>query len=217
MNSNRNLWFPTKLTCNLALVLFAAFSFSGCANKMALDANKGNLAKMNKPIAIFTLRTENVYKPSYQPEMRNISFVSSGSQGGKTVVPKKPYKQGKKEYLEYLVSVDLEPGDYKVGLVQGGASSFLVSGNFSFPVNARFNLDSGITYLGRVTMKNRERKEGEDRAGSIFPLIDQSICGFSGGTFDITVADRGETDIPDFVQAYPSLKDVSITKGIMQK
>jgi hypothetical protein len=217
MNSNRALRFLNRVICNLVLLIFAAFTFGGCATHMTLDANKGSLAKVTKPIGIFTLRTENVYKPSYQPEAKKITFVSSSSQAKTTFDLSKPYKQGKKEYLEYLVSVDLEPGNYSVGNVEGGGSGFLISGNFNFPVKAHFDLASGIAYLGHITMTNRERKEGEERSGSVFPLIDQSVCGFSGGTFDITVTDRGETDVPDFVQAYPALKDVNVTKTIMQK
>jgi hypothetical protein len=199
------------------LAALAVFVFSGCSHTMVLDANKKSIANVKRPIGIFTLRTENTVKPGYQPEVRSIKFVSNGSQSGKTVVPKRPYKEGKKEYLEYLVSVDLDPGDYSVGQVQGGASSFFISGTFDYPINGRFNLNSGVTYLGHVTMTNRERKESEPRAGSLFPLIDQSVCGFSSGTFDITVTDRGDTDIPDFVQAYPPLKEVNVTKAIMQK
>ena len=201
----------------MVLVFFAAFCFSGCTTKMALDANKGSLAKLNKPIGIFTLRTENAFKPSYEPEVKRITLVSSSSHDKKTFAPNKPHKRAKNEYLEYLVSVDLAPGDYSLGHVQGTASGFLITGGFNFPVNARFNLTSGINYLGHVTMINRERKEGEERSGGLFPLIDQAACGFYSGSFDITVTDRGETDIPDFVRAYPPLKDVNITKSIMQK
>jgi hypothetical protein len=217
MNTNRKPRFLNTVICNLVLVFFAAFIVCGCTTKMALDANKGNLAKLSKPVGIFTLRTENAYKPSYQPQVKLITIVSSSPQDKKTFAASKPYKQEKHKYYEYLISVDLAPGDYSVGHVQGKGSGFLISGGFSFPVNAKFNLTSGITYLGHVTMVNRERKEGEERSGGIFPLIDQSVCGFSGGSFDVSVSDRGETDIPDFIQAYPPLKDANITKAVMQK
>ncbi len=147
-------------------------------------------------------------------------MVSIHSNKEKVFAANKPYKEGKKEYFEYLVSVDLEPGEYSLGRIEGeglAGGGFLIAGHFGFPVNARFTLSSGITYLGHVKMTNRERKEGEQRSGGIFPLIDQTVCGFSGGTFDVTVSDRSETDIPAFIEAYPRLKDVNITKAIMQK
>jgi hypothetical protein len=219
MNLNHDSRFLNHVIRNLVLVLFAAFCFSGCAygTRMALDANKGNLAKMTKPIGMFTLRTENVFKPSYQPEVNRIRFVSSASQKEKTFQPGKPYKQAKNEFLEYLVSVDLESGDYSLKDIKGTSSGFFVAGTFGFPVNARLKLNNGITYLGHITMTNHERKEGEERSGSVFPLVDNAVCGFSSGTFDVKVSDRGETDIPDFVQAYPALKDVNIAKAIMEK
>jgi len=215
MNSNRNRRFLNNVICNIILALFTAFGVSGCTTRMALDASKGSYAHLSKPIGIFTLRTENTYKPFFEPEVKIIKVVSNKAFG-----PKKPFKREKNGYLEYLVSVDLAPGAYTLGRVYGQATAgggLLISGNFNFPINARFNLVSGVTYLGHVTMINRQRKEGEERSGGIFPLVDQAVCGFSGGTFDVTVTDRGETDIPDFVRAYPPLKDVNITKAIMQK
>jgi hypothetical protein len=62
-----------------------------------------------------------------------------------------------------------------------------------------------------------ERKEGEKRSGLVLPLLDQAVCGFSGGTFDITVTDRSATDIPYFLRAYPALTGMTIGKAIMQK
>jgi hypothetical protein len=219
MNSPRYIRSRINVIGSLGMVIFTALSVSGCAygTRMALDANKGNVLKLEKPIAIFTLRTQNTYKPSYQPEVNRIEFVSSTAKDKKTFQPAKPYKQAKDEYLEYLVSVDLSPGAYTVRDIKGTASTFLVSGHFSFPINTHFNLPSGVTYLGHITMVNRQRMENEERSGGPLPLIDQAVTGFSGGTFDVTVSDRGETDIPDFLEAYPALKDVTIAKEIMQK
>ncbi len=207
-----------KIVGVLTLVLAGLF-LTGCSSiqKMPLEANKVSLAKVNKPIGVFTVRTANAYKPSYDLDVKYIVFSLSGSKDLQIFKPSKPYQQKKNEYLEYLVSVDLNPGDYSLLRINGKGTGFLISGGFSGSVNARFNLVSGITYLGHVTLTNRERKEGEERSGPLFPLIDQAVLGFSGGTLDITVTDRGETDIPDFVRAYPLLKDVKITKTIMQK
>jgi hypothetical protein len=209
--------FINKMVGLLGLVLATQLGLTGCISRMALDANKGSLAKLSKPIGIFTLRTENALKPAYEPEVTLIKVVSRSSQDTKTFGRTEPYKRVENEYLEYLVSVDLAPGDYSLGNVHGIGQGFLITGNFKCPVNTRFNLTSGVTYLGHITMINRKHKEGEERSGSVFPLIDQAACGFYAGTFDVTVTDRSETDIPDFMQAYPPLKDIPITKAIMQK
>jgi len=213
--SKRDLRCLRLVICNLMLLLFAVFSFCGCANGMAL-AKKQCLANPAKPIGIFTLRTENTYKPSYQPEVKRVIFRSDPSGGNTTFAAGKPYREGKNEYLEYLISVDLPSAGYSIERIEGVASGFLISGHFEFPIKARFTLDNGVTYLGHVKMINRKRNEGEERAGMVIPMIDQSVCGFSGGTFDITVTDRSEADILDFVRAYPALKDVNITKAIMK-
>lgn len=201
----------------IVLVLLVVLSSSGCATKMALDANQASLANSARSIGIFTLRTENAYKPAYEPEVTRIEIKSRGSKAGKTFAPTAPYQQQKNKYLEYLVSVELKPGNNSLGLITGQGRTFPIAGTFMFPVNARFNLTNGVTYLGHLTMTNRQRKKGEARSGPVIPFIDQSMTGFSGGAFDVTISDRSETDIPDFIQAYPKLKNAIIAKAIMQR
>jgi hypothetical protein len=249
MNSNRNLRFLKKVIYNLVLVSFAAFSFCGCISKMALDRNKGSLAGLSKPIGIFTLDTTNAYKPSYWPHVEAIGCVSSSSHKVKAFqVSKENFLQqaSMENYREgtgYLISVDLDPGDYSLGNIFGTSNQGGLKGVFCFPVNARFTLTNGITYLGHVMMTNRQRtqynqntrvRKGaelmmqsrpiekpsgpiEESSGPLFPLLQQGLSGFSGGTFDVTVTDKGDSDIKEFVSAYPLLKDVNITKAIMQK
>lgn len=217
MKPNCDPRFCNRLTLQFALLLVFLIAFSGCATKMALETNKTNLASLQKPVGIFTVRTANAFKPAYEPELNYVGVESVATQKEMRFVPAKPYKQVENEYLEYLVSVDLEPGDYLFKRVDGRGSSFLISGNFNFPVKARFHLSSGIAYLGHVSLTNRERKEGEEQSGAVIPLIDQAVCGFSSGTFDVLITDRSETDLPDFRRAYPQLNGVEITKAIMEK
>jgi hypothetical protein len=210
---------PKKLARTLIMAVSVVI-LGGCASqKMALNSNKGGTVNLSKPIGIFTLRTENKYKPGYQPEVKVLEVVSDGTKKGAKFKPEKPYKAAKKEYYEYLISLDLENGSYRVKNIGGrSGDGFLISGGFHCPLNAQFNLQPGaVSYLGYVTLTNRERKEGEPRSGPMLPLIDQAVCGFSGGTFDITISDRSETDIPAFTEAYPQLKGVTITKAIMQR
>ncbi len=186
---------------------------------MALESTKDTPGK-TKPVGIFTLRMANRYRPGYQPAVKSVEVTSETNRKSTTFKTAKPYRELKNECNEYLVSVELEPGDYVVKHVAGDAvlaGGLLVQGNFNFPANAHFTLPStSIVYLGQVEMVNRERKPGEKRAGSIFLLIDQSITGFSGGTFDVKVSDQSETDIPAFRSAYPSLTGLNIEKAIMR-
>lgn len=201
--------------CSALCVLAAALSLSGCSTGMALDPKKPVPTASNKAIAIFTLRTENRVNTGFQPEVRKVKMEAGGRE--RTFSVSKPYRHGKNEYNEYLMSVELTPGDCAMKRVEGGATGFLIISKFEFPVPARFALGSGVSYLGNLTMTNRKRTGNEERSGSIFPLVDQAVSGFAGGTFDITVTDRSATDIPDFLSAYPTLQGVPISKSIMQR
>ncbi|MCX6979244.1 MAG: hypothetical protein NTV08_00600 [Verrucomicrobia bacterium] len=200
-----------------ALCLLAAtLTFSGCKNHMALNPKKPVATSAGKAIAIFTLRTENHVNTSFQPCVGAVRMEAGGRE--KVFIEPKLYRHGKNEYNEYLISVELPPGDCSLKKVEGWANCLpVIYASFRFPVGARFALGGGVTYLGHVTMTNRKRTGGEERAGSIFPLIDQAVSGFAGGTFDITVTDQSATDLPDFLSAYPALQGVPIAKSIMQR
>jgi hypothetical protein len=217
MREDRATRFFNRVASDAVLICLALFGFTGCANQMALDAHKGDFSNLNSPIAIFTLRTENSYKPSYQPQVAIIKVTSKSSKKEKVFGPNKPYKQGKDAFFEYLVSLDLEPGAYSLERIEGEATGLFIDGHFGFPIQAYFDVSSGIVYLGSLKMVNRQRKDGEERSGGVIPLIDQAVSGFSGGTFDLTISDRSETDIPEFIEAYPKLSGIEIVKGIMRK
>lgn len=209
---------PHRLAFAIHNVLLAACmaSLAGCASPMALDARKTLVPGEGKPIGIFTLKTENKVKPGYQPEVASLHIVSDAKKTT-TFKPSRPYRQGDRQPYEYLISVELDPGNYALQRVQGLAGDgFFIQGNFDFPVNSTFTLaPASVVYLGHVEMINRNRNEGEDRAGSLFPLIDQAVCGFSSGTFDITVSDQSEADIASFTAAYPALNGINIGKAVM--
>lgn len=200
--------------------IFSITSFCGCAsmNPMALETKSGALQLTSKSIGLFTLRTSNQYKPSYQPSVNSIEVIPQGNGKAVTFRVSKPHRHGKNQFFEYLISVDLPPGTYKVGYVAGQSNKIFVIGSFRFSVDASFNLSPDtVVYLGHVNMVNRKRKEGERRSGSVFPLIDQAASGYSGGTFDISVSDRSDTDILLFEQTYPQLGKYIIMKSIMKR
>jgi hypothetical protein len=211
-------YFMHKKCLLVAVFLSASLFLNGCVTKMALQAKKGPPSLAAKSVGLFTLRTENQYKPSYQPYVRFVEIKDEKTQDGKKFKTDKANAEGKDQFVEYLISIELAPGNYTLGDILGYSSGFLISGHYKFPVNARFQLAPGsMTYLGHVAMVNRERKEGEKRSGAILPLIDQSVSGFSSGTFDITISDRRDADMAAFVQAYPYLKGLQIGNSIMQK
>ncbi|HTI70075.1 MAG TPA: hypothetical protein VMF06_08920 [Candidatus Limnocylindria bacterium] len=206
-----------NLLLRMALLCLALLWITGCTSPMALEAAKGKLAADHKPIGIFKLRTENVYKPDYLPQVFQVIVISDSTKKSTTFKPSWPYKTVRGSYLEYLISIEAEPGTYHIESIAGqGVGNFFV-GTFSFPINATFELTNGITYLGQIKMVNRERKEGEPHSGGVLPIIDQAVTGYFNSTFDVTLGDAWEADGVDFLQAYPFLKEVSISKSIMRK
>src|SRR5262249_36780236 len=111
-------------------------------------------------------------------------------------------------FNEYLISVGLPPGKYKLIEIRSLNRKFLISAVSSIPMNSAFELAPGsMIYLGRVEAVVRERKdEGELRAGPMIPLIDQSVAGFSGGTFHIQILDNYDVDLASFREKYPALR-----------
>lgn len=210
--------FFNRLIVWTATCAFFIMSLCGCSSvkPMALESKEG-IQLPAKSIGLFTLRTSNQLKPDYEP---SVSSIEIKPQTGKSIyfAPGKPHEQQKDGYLEYLVSVDLAPGVYSIGSIAGVSTGILIYGTFRFPIDATFELPpESIVYLGHIDMVNRKLQEGEKRAGSIFPLVDQAATGFSGGSFDITISERGGQDIPLFEKMYPALGNYIVAPNLMEK
>jgi hypothetical protein len=73
-----------------------------------------------------------------------------------------------------------------------------------------------IVYLGRVEAVVRERKnDTELRAGPLIPLIDQSVAGYSGGTFHIHILNNYDSDRAFFREKYPALQAVTVDQVVL--
>jgi hypothetical protein len=84
-------------------------------------------------------------------------------------------------------------------------------GCFIVPISSDLKVKPGsVVYVGRVSATLRKRREGEFRAGSLLPLIDQAVAGMSGSTWDVTIDNRAEKDIASFRATYPALRNVNI-------
>jgi hypothetical protein len=111
----------------------------------------------------------------------------------------------------YLLRLALVAGEYKLIDVFGMARAFPINGMFSVPLVAKLNVKpNSVTYIGRVTAKLRDRVGDEFRAGPVVPLLDQSIAGMSGGTWDVAIDNLADQDIGLFKAAYPVLNNVTI-------
>jgi len=206
---------------NCLVVLSAIMLVAGCRSvgqPMALSKSSGALDLSRKSIVIFTVRTTNIYKPDHQPNLERVAILPANCRKPVTFQVDKPSSRSAK-FCDYMVSVEIEPGVHALKTVAGtalGMSLLLSQNSFEFQVDGRFEaLTNAVTYIGHVDMKNRERKRGEPRSGPINPILPQSVAGFLGGTFDVSVSDLQETDIPLFVRTYPCLREAMIGTAIM--
>ena len=199
-------------------VLVCSLGAVGCVARrpMALNA-KQTLSLEGKSVAIFTLRTTNQLAPIYRPKVLLMDIISADSKKLQRFKPGKPFNKSKHEY-EYLVSVDLEPGTYRIGRVRGESVLFpLIAGTFVFPMNLQFELEpKSLAYIGHIDMTNRKRLKGEPRSGPVIPLVDQAATGYAGGTFDIALSDRYDADVADFARTYPVLLNHAVTNRASQ-
>jgi hypothetical protein len=194
--------------------------FGGCISSrpMALEGQKEKLEVGGRSIGLFSLRVTNQYKPTHQAKAFSFQVWPVGSKEMIEFRLDVSYRKAKDQFYEYLASVDLAPGTYTIGNVDGAEYELLMNYKFSFPMDTTFTLTpNAVVYLGHVLMVNRERKGDEPRSGPVVPLVEQSASGYAGGTMDVTVLDRSGEDIPAFVETYPCLQGCAIQKAIMRK
>ena len=225
--------------CLVGSSLVVALSGCGGRHRMALEKkHSGQLTLEKKSIALLTLKVTNQFKPRFHPYVESIQCRRQGGRATRfgplrvrDMTPSEAMDYwanrslesapGKRPVMlhEYLVSLDLEPGTYTLGKVEGMSTfPLLVDAKFSFSVDTQFDIPpQSIVYLGHVEMINRKRKKGERRSGPITPLIDQAVAGYSNGTFEVSVTDRSDVDIPVFIRRYPVLTRDSIQTAIMKK
>lgn len=201
----------------LALLLVAGLS--GCGANMALTKGQDKLEMSDNGVVLATVRIANQNKPGYQPILR-LAFLQQLAPVNERLTFKindDPYKAVKEQYNEYLLSFGLKPGDYSLNSLFGTYNiPLLVSATCSVNCNAPFTVKQGVvSYLGNIQATIVERKGDEDRAGPLVPLIDQSVAGFSNGTFELKIIDRYEEDLAAYQAEYPALKGVKIEKQLL--
>lgn len=208
----------------VALAVLSALILSACATptKMALQDDSEPVEKSAKPIFLMTATLKNGYKESYQPELFVVNVEKSEVTGSSDRInftmddkAKKPV-DSEKAGNNYYLRMALDSGSYVVRGMTGFSGVFPFRGTFFAPLHAELQASkSGVYYLGHIDATVRERSETEFRAGPVIPLVDQAVTGFSGGTFDIAVADRFDQDAPEFIKMFPALKNVQINKAIL--
>jgi hypothetical protein len=190
----------------LALVILGSV---GCANvsKMPLqEKSKGELSLAQKSILVAKVTIKNENKPGQQPticcvfvkkEKKDFSFtepllVNDAGEQGKT----------------YIISAAVEPGETNINMIRFFRQvPLLVFAMADLPFHQVIDVPANkVVYLGNINavIKPREN-DSQPRAGSVLPLVDQAVAGFSSGTFTATVTDQYDQDIQQVKQKFPKV------------
>jgi hypothetical protein len=191
---------------------------AGCESPMALDKKTTKLDLAKNSIAVISIKIANENVPAYQPFVRIIAVGKTKNDYTYFKV-KSVFTQEKDKYNEYLISISMPPGKYIIKDVYGESLKLFppIDAVSLMPVYLPFELKANeVTYLGRIEGRIRKRQnDNELRAGSSLPLIDQSVAGYSSGTYDITVTDNYDVDLQHFTQEYPVLKNYTVNKSLL--
>ena len=207
-----NCAIPIRLAFLTLLV-----GLTGCASlsPMALNSDSKTLDVSSKSVLLMTLDVFRSDGSRHHPNPKSISFEKRNATDKAEI---KTFKIEDADTLEskagrevYLLSLDLEPGQYKLTGINGDANAFPFHGVFFVPLLMDVSIQKNVvTYIGRVKAELRPRQGNEFRAGGVIPLIDQAVSGVSTGTFDIAVEDFSKEDIPFFRTTYPALTKTEI-------
>ena len=223
------------------IIFCIVFFLGGCASKMhvqemALSPGDDALALKGNHILLLSLKTDNRFKPEWPPEVVALEIMNDSTQEKIEIAVQSMSKMSLfKKALhdtftlnkgtsswEGLISFHLPPGDYHLIAVRGmctrGAGIAAAIASFNFPFDIPFQVDhEQFVYLGRIEMINRERVSDDEipSGDTTASRIPQMQSGFGTGTFDVTIKDNFDKDIPRFKEKYPVLNGQEITKKIL--
>lgn len=203
----------------LWLAILAAVWLTGCATRNPMALSEGAPAP-GKVVVLMSTTLANEYKPGNDPQLTVVHVERPGATESKDRFNFLPddkarlYKKDDKGPRSYLLSMQLDPGRYELIALSSMVHRVLILGTFLTPLEQELVFEQpGVYYVGHVDARVRERKDDEMRAGPVIPLVDQAITGASGGTFDVTIADRwDEKDRQLFLSAYPQLEQINVVR-----
>lgn len=213
-----NLSYKVYQIACLIFFILGVFVLTGCVSwkPMALSENSNELDISKESVAIFTMKTSNQYKKSYQPDIERIEIRSTDT--GKYYAFENPecYNKVENEFNEYIVSLQLPPGNYEFIQFYGSSRSMFIHGQFYLKFTKNFKLEQNkIIYLGHIDAITRKKKSDDEiSAGFPLPAIDQEKTGFAGGTFEVNIYDNYENDFKIIKQEYPFIENYIIEKMV---
>ncbi len=205
------------LLVRLAMLL-SIVAATGCAtiSPMPLSTGVSQLQTAEKSVLLAKVTIRNENAPSHQPDLCCIFVEKDGETYSytKPTLVKEYAEQGK----EYLVSVDVAPGKAKINLarfIRQVPMLLMAMADLQFEQEIDVPSDS-IVYVGNISAVIKDKETDDDlSAGSLLPLVDQAVAGFSTGTFRVDISDNYEQDIAEFQSRYPFLKEREILKHVL--
>lgn len=199
-------------------VVLAAFLFIGCVNTANMPLSEGVTAvdTSTKSLLIGRVHIKNENKPNHHPELSFV-FVKKGEEETGYRAPALISEAGDKG-KDYFVSLDVAPGPMTLKRIWFRRSVFPINASANLSVEQNLNIPAGkVVYIGNIDAVIKKRtSEDQIRAGSVIPLIDQAVAGFSDGTFEVKVTDNYEEDVKLLRSKYPFLKDKEIVKVLLK-
>ena len=204
------------------LMVLSLFSLTACAAKMPLSPDQPIAIKPNESLAVFTMTLRNDFK-NYLLTPQLISVEASAINGGKTYnfTFGEPEQRVSERELKMMGSFALPPGEYEITTFAGqtdvGFALLPVRGRFEPPFKKYFRMGAGeAVYLGHVMARLVERtSDDQERAGSVFPLLDQATTGMSSGTFKFEIVDKYSEDVSYIKTRFPSVGTREFAKRLM--
>jgi hypothetical protein len=155
---------------------------------------------------LFALTFANSLKPDYQIDNLVLTFKAD-TQSAPLQFSITPVRIEPRKFSEFLVRLDLAPGQYELTRILGVAGSGKIAAQLDLSVSMPFELSTVDTYyLGRIAVDNVARQDpGDVPTGfvGIGPL--QEAAGFAQGTPAISARDAFDEDINRFNTLWPDL------------
>ncbi len=200
------------------LVILTLLLMAGCASvsKMPINPEATGIDTTERSILVGKVEISNEKAPSHQPVVLCMFLEQDGellSFTDPTMLKETP-DVGK----EFLVSVQVKPGKVKIRFVRFVRNvPMLLFAVADLPLEDEIEVPpNSLVYIGNISAVIKQKEHDDDpSAGSMLPLIDQAIAGFSTGTFTAEITDNFDSDMSEFYSKYPYLKDRPVVKMIL--
>jgi hypothetical protein len=203
----------TKIIKALLAALAVAI-LSGCATGLdkkatAVDWTKGSIVAMSVELT-------NEYKPNYHPTHMGVVIMKKTGNDPRHRIP--AFSQTSAGKNAYLVTQQIQPGQYNISKIYGMVHKFPIIGGIDFAVDAPFEVvPNSVIYLGRVSAVNVERKNKDDQStGGVIPLIDQAVSGYGAGTLNVTLQDHYEEDVKVLKREFIAVQNLDVVRSPLQ-